>query len=597
LFCRAKCRHVNALYLVDKQLQSAIIGRMYIAAVPNRTSKPAILLRESYREGGKVKTRTIANLSKLPGAAVEALRRTLAGEKLVTVDEIFQIVASRHHGHVAAVLSAMKQLDFADLLGSRRSRQRDLVVGMVAAKLLQQKSSKLSTTSWWKTTTLAETLGVEDANEDDLYAAMDWLLERQERIEKKLAARHLQQDGLVLYDLSSSYFEGASCPLAARGYSRDKKKGKLQVNYGLMSDPRGCPVAISVFEGNTSDPKTLLPQVAKARDSFGLERLVLVGDRGMITQKQVDALKDIEGLEWITALKTGSIRKLVESGNVQLDLFDERNLFELEHPDFPGERLVACRNPALAKLRKEKRLELLAATARELEKVRGMAGSGKLKGQDAIGVRVGRVVNQYKMAKHFLLDIRDERFDFQVDEAKVASEAALDGLYVVRTSLPAERLDMADTVRSYKSLALVERAFRSLKTMDLHVRPIHHHLEKRVRAHIFLCMLAYYVQWHMQEALRPLTFADEEVIEDRKTRDPVAPAERSASAKRKASTKRLEDGTPVQSYRGILENLATIVRNTNRRPGANDDEAPVFLDTAPSPIQQRALDLIAEISP
>ncbi len=569
---------------------------MHIDIVPNRSSKPTALLRQSFREGKKIRKRTLANLTSLPREQIEGIRRILRGEVLVALDELFQVVASRHHGHVTAVLSAMKQLGFADLLGTRRSRERDLVVGMVATKLLQQKGSKLSATSWWKTTTLAETLGVEDANEDELYAAMDWLLKRQGRIEKKLAARHLHNDGLVLYDLSSSYFEGASCPLAARGYSRDKKKGKLQVNYGLMSDPRGCPVAISVFEGNTSDPKTLLPQVAKARDDFGLKRLVLVGDRGMITQKQVDALKDIEGLEWITALRTEAIRKLVGSGAVQLDLFDERNLFELEHPDCPGERLVACRNPALAKLRKEKRQELLAATARELEKVRRMAGRGKLKGQDAIGVRIGRVVNQYKMAKHFLLDIRDEGFDFQVDEAKVASEAALDGLYVVRTSLPQERLDAADTVRSYKSLALVERAFRSLKTVDLHVRPIHHHLEKRVRAHIFLCMLAYYVQWHMQEALRPMTFADEEVIEDRKTRDPVAPAQRSASAKRKASAKRLEDGTPVRSFRGILEDLATIVRNTSRRPGAEDDESPIFLDTAPSPAQQRALDLIATIS-
>jgi transposase len=450
--------------------------------------------------------------------------------------------------------------------------------------------------SWWETTTLPGELGLEGVDEEELYAAMDWLLERQGRIEKKLAARHLQDDGLVLYDLTSSYFEGKTCPLAARGYSRDGKKGKLQVNYGLMSDHRGCPIAVSVFEGNTSDPKTLLPQVAKVRDEFGLERLVLVGDRGMITQKQIDALKDLEGMEWITALRTGAIRKLVEGGVVQLDLFDEQNLFELTHPDFPGERLMACRNPALAKLRKETRQSLLDATTGELEKVRGMVTKGKLQGEDKIGVRIGKVVNKYKVAKHFLLDIRDDGFDFQVDEAKVAAEAALDGLYVVRTSLPEERLDAADTVRSYKSLALAERSFRSFKTVDLNVRPIHHQLESRVRAHIFLCMLAYYVQWHMQEVLRPLTFADEEIIEDRKTRDPVAPAKRSRSARRKASTKRLEDGTPVRSFRSILDNLATIVRNTCVRPGSRKKEAPIFIDTTPSPAQQRALDLISSIS-
>jgi len=568
---------------------------MYVAVVPNRNSKPAILLRESYREGGKVKTRTVANLSKLPASAVDALRRTLAGEVLVPLEEAFQVVASRHHGHVAAVLLAMAKLGFAELLGSRRSRQRDLVVGMVVAKLLQPLSSKLSTPDWWATTTLPETLGLGDADEDELYAAMDWLLERQGLIEKKLAARHLESDGLVLYDLSSSYFEGTTCPLATRGYNRDKKKGKLQVNYGLLHDRRGCPVSVSVFEGNTSDPKTLLPQVEKARDEFGVERLVLVGDRGMITQKQVDALKGFKGLEWITALRTEAIRKLVDGGVVQLDLFDERNLFELTHPDYPGERLVACRNPALARLRAAKRQELLDATARELEKVRGMVERGALKGQDVVGVRVGRVVNTYKVAKHFLLDIRDDGFDFEVDEAKVAAEAALDGLYVVRTSLPAERMDAADTVRGYKSLALAERAFRSLKTVDLHVRPIRHRLEDRVRAHIFLCMLAYYVQWHMQEALRPLTFADEEIHENRTTRDPVAPAERSAAAKRKASRKRLDDGTPVRGYRAVLEDLATIVRNTSRRPGAAEDEPPIYLDTAPSPAQQRAFDLLATI--
>jgi transposase len=555
------------------------------------------LLRRSFREGDKVRKETLSNLTALGDEVVALIRMALAGVKLGPVEEAFPIVASRLHGHVRAVLESMSRLGFAELVSSRACRERDLVVGMVAAKLLEQECSKLSTTGWWKTTTLADTLGVADADEDELYAAMDWLLERQGRIEKKLAARHLQEGGLVLYDLSSSYFEGETCPLAALGHSRDGKKGTLQVNYGLLNDARGCPVSVSVFEGNTADPKTLLAQVEKVQQEFGVAHLVLVGDRGMITQKQVEALKEIEGVDWITALRTEGIRKLLEGGALQLDLFDERNLFELSHPDYPGERLVACRNPALAKLRAAKRQSLLEATARELETVRGMVGRGRLAGRDVIGVRVGKVVNKYKVAKHFRLDIRDDGFDYAVDQAKVAAEAALDGLYVVRTSLPVERLDAADTVRSYKSLALAERAFRSFKTIDLNVRPIHHRLEDRVRAHIFLCMLAYYVQWHMQEALRPLTYADEEIWNDRQTRDPVAPAERSASAQRKARTKRLDDGTPAMSFRAILKDLETIVRNTVRRPGAPESEATFFLDTRPSPAQQRVYDLLATITP
>jgi len=569
---------------------------MHIDVVPNRNSKPAVLLRESYREGTHVRKRTLANLSALPMDQVEAIRRVLKGEPLVSVEDRFEVVRSQHHGHVTAVLQAMARLGFAELISARGCRERELVVAMVAAKLLDRDNSKLSTTAWWKTTTLADTLGIVDADEDELYAAMDWLRERQGRIEKKLAARHLRNDGLVLYDLSSSYFEGATCPLAALGHSRDGKKGTLQVNYGLLNDAQGRPIAVSVFEGNTGDPKTLLPQVEKVQKEFGLERVVLVGDRGMITQKQVDALRDIEGMDWVTAVRTEGIRKLMESGALQLGLFDERNLFELRHPDYPGERLVACRNPALARLRAAKRQDLLAATGRELEKVRGMVGRGRLVGQDAIGVRVGKVVNKYKVGKHFQLDIRDDGFDYTVDDAKVTAEAALDGLYVVRTSLPTERADTADTVRTYKSLALAERAFRSFKTIDLQVRPIHHRLEDRVRAHIFLCMLAYYVQWHLQEALRPLTYADEEIWEDRKTRDPVAPVERSGSAKHKAGTKRLGDGTPVRSFRAILKDLETIVRNTVRRPGAPESEASFTLDTRPSPEQQRVFDLLAKIS-
>jgi len=526
---------------------------------------------------------------------VEAIRRILRGDQLAPLDQVFEIVegGSRHHGHVDAVLIAMKRLGFPGLIASRPSRERDLVMAMVVGRLLESQS-KLATTAWWHTTTLPTTLGITDADEDDLYDAMDWLLDHQGRIEKKLAARHLDHDGLALYDLSSSYFEGVTCPLAAFGHNRDGKKGKLQVNYGLLTNPRGIPVSISVFEGNTGDPKTLLPQVDKVQNDFGIERIVMVGDRGMITQKQVDVLRDIEGVGWIAALRPEAIKKLVNSGVIQMDLFDERNLFELRHPDFPGERLVACRNPELAKRRTEKRIALIEATAKELEKVRQMVLRGRLHGQDNIGVRVGKVVNKYKVAKHFKLDIHDNRFGFEADEEKIAAEAALDGIYIVRTSLPKQRMSTDDTVRSYKLLSQVERAFRSLKTIDLKVRPIRHHLEDRVRAHIFLCMLAYYVQWHMLEAWRSLLFCDEDQ-EAKTTRDPVAPARRSPAALRKAHTKRLQDGTRAHSFRTLLRHLSTIVRNTCRTPGAKQDGLTFDMDTRADSKQLEAYELLKSI--
>jgi len=568
---------------------------MYIATIPNRNSPPAILLREGYREGGKVKTRTLANLSKLPPQAVDALRRVLKGEKLVNAADAFEAVASLHHGHVQAVLDAMRQLGLANLIASRPSRQRNLVLAMIAARILEP-GSKLATTRWWHSTTLPTLLGVSDADEDELYDAMDWLLERQPLIEKKLAARHLHNDGIALYDLSSSYFEGVTCPLAALGHNRDGKKGKLQVNYGLLTDPRGVPVAVSVFKGNTSDPATLLPHVEKVREEFTIERFVLVGDRGMITQKQIDALGQIDGIDWIAALRPEAIRKLLAGGALQLGLFDERNLFELAHPDFPGERLVACRNPELAKRRAHKRTSLLEATTTELEKVRGMVARGRLCGQDDIGVRVGKVVNKYKVAKHFKLIIEDARFAFDIDPDSVRAEAALDGIYVIRTSLPEERMSAEDTVRSYKRLSQVERAFRSLKTLDLEIRPIHHRLERRVRSHIFLCMLAYYVLWHMLQAWRPLLFCDED-LQAKATRDPVAPARRSRSALHKAHSKTLDDGRGVHSFHTLLKLLSAIVRNTCRIPGAPAD-APAFdVLTTPNATQQRAYQLIETIRP
>jgi len=567
---------------------------MHIDIVPNRDSPPAVLLRESYREGTKVRKRTLANLSALSTEQVDAIRRTLKGERLVPVAELFEIVRSRHHGHVQAVRAAIKQLGFESLVASRPSRERDLIVAMVIARILEP-ASKLATTRWWHTTTLPEAFGVADAGEDDLYEALDWLITRQDHIEKKLAARHLKKGGLVLYDLSSSYFEGTKSPLAALGYNRDGKSGKLQVNYGLLTDPRGRPVAVSVFEGNTGDPKTLIPQVEKLQKSFAIEQLVLVGDRGMISQKQINELKKRDGIDWITALRTGAIRKLVDGGQIQLGLFDERNLFEVTHPDFPGERLVACRNSQLALLRAKKRQSLLQATSTELEKVRGMISRGKIKGKDAIGVRVGKVVDKYKMSKHLVLDIRDDGFDFHLDDDKVSAEAALDGIYVVRTSVTAQFLATDDVVRSYKMLSQVEQAFRSLKTIDLEVRPIRHRREDRVKAHIFLCMLAHYVVWHMIESWRELLFCDEDQ-QAKKTRDPIAPAKRSNAALDKVHSKVLDDGTPVHSFQTLLKDLSTIVSNTCRRPGASTADEPTFdIVTNPSPTQQRAYDFLRSI--
>jgi transposase len=551
------------------------------------------LLRRSYREDGRVKNETLGNLSHLPDELIEIIRRSLQGETFVPLGQAFQVSASPGHGHVQAVALAMQRLQFAALVASKPCRERDLVLAMVAARILAP-HTKLATTRWWHSTTLAQEFGVADANEDDLYAAMDWLLGRQGAIQKKLAARHLSEGALVLYDLSSSYFEGSCCPLAKLGYSRDGKKGLLQVNYGLLTDARGCPVAVSVYEGNVADSQTLMPEVKRLRQDFGIEHLVLVGDRGMISSKAIAELRQSDGVAWITALKSVSIRALVEQGQLQLGLFDQRNLLELSSPDYPGERLVACRNPELAKLRAHKRQELLAATEANLEKIKARVEAGKLAGKDEIGLRVGKVVNQYKMAKHFELAIGDKTFSFARKSDAIAAEAALDGIYIIRTSVSAAQMDAPDCVRNYKALANVERAFRSLKTVDLKVRPIHHRTADRVRAHILLCMLAYYVEWHMREAWRELMFADTDQ-QAKATRDPVAPAKRSKAALAKAARHTLDDGTPVHSFATLLDELARIVRNTCRTPNAGPD-APTFeVVTSPNAKQQRAFDLIEQI--
>jgi hypothetical protein len=566
---------------------------MHIDVIPNRGSRPAYLLRESYREGARVRKRTLANLSALSEAQILAIRAVLRGEPVGPLAEQFEAIASRSHGHVQAVSVALQRLGFESLLAARPSQQRDLVRAMVSARIIAP-HTKLATTRWWQTSTLAEDIGVQDASENDLYAAMDWLLARQEAIQKKLAARHLGPGSLVLYDLSSSYFEGTSCPLAKLGYNRDGKTGLLQVNYGVLTDARGCPVAVSVYEGNVADSQTLLPEVERLREQFGVEQLVMVGDRGMVSNQAIATMQATPGVDWITALKSASIRALVEQGHLQLGLFDERNLLELSSPDYPGERLVACRNPQLASLRARKREELLAATERNLASIKARVETGKLKGADAIGLRVGRVINQYKVAKHFELSIDAASFTFQRKRQSIAAEAALDGIYIIRTSVALARMDAADCVRNYKALANVERAFRSLKTVDLKVRPIHHRTADRVRAHIFLCLLAYYVEWHMREAWRELMFADPDQ-QAKATRDPVAPAKRSQAALDKVASHTLDDGTPAHSFSTLLAELATIVRNTCRTRSAGAD-APTFeLLTTPNPKQQRAFELVQKI--
>ena len=553
------------------------------------------LLRRSYREGGKVKNETLGNLSHLPDALIDIIRRSLQGETFVAAAQAFEVVRSRAHGHVQAVALAMQRLGLASVIASAPSRERDLVLAMVASRIVQP-DTKLATSRRWHCSTLAEDFGVTDANENDLYAAMDWLLARQDAIEQKLASRHLREGALVLYDLSSSYFEGSCCPLAKRGYSRDGRRGTLQVNYGLLTDVRGCPVAVSVFEGNTSDSVTFLPAVQRVRERFGLAQVVMVGDRGMVSQKAIDDLRGQGGIDWITALKSVSIRALVEQGHLQLGLFDQRNLAEITSPDYPGERLVACRNDALAKLRAHKRESLLQATEALLAVIKASVDAGRLTGQDKIGVQVGKIINRHKVAKHFELSIGDVALTWARRQDAIDAEAALDGLYVIRTSLHAQRMDAPDCVRSYKALSNVERAFRSLKTVDLKVRPIHHRLAERVRAHILLCMLAFYVEWHMREAWRELMFADTDQAA-KATRDPVAPAQRSASAQRKAQTKLLDDEQPAHSFATLMAEMATLVRNTCRTPSASAN-APTFeLLTTATAHQQRALALIHAIQP
>ncbi len=546
------------------------------------------LLRRSYRDAdGKVRHENLGNLSHLPLEVIDAIRAMLAGRRLVDLDEGFEVCRSLPHGHVAAVLGVLRALDLERLISRERCRERDLVVALIVQRLIGP-GSKLSASRRFGQSTLGEELTLGEVTEAELLAAMDWLLERQSRIERALARRHLGGEGFVLYDLSSSYVEGRCCPLAALGYSRDGKRGTLQVNYGLICSPEGRPVGVRVHDGATQDQQTTLEAVAAVRERFGVERVVFVGDRGMITQAHAATLKE-QGVDFVSALKTQQIRALVDSGDLQLSLFDQTNLAEISSPLFPGERLVVCRNPAVAAERARKRGELLAATEAELDKVKAMTTGprGSLRNADAgtIGARAGRVVNKYKVAKHFELEISDGHFAYQPKTDQITSEAALDGLYVIRTTCPEHQLTANATVRAYKQLKMAERAFRTIKD-TIEIRPIHHHLEDRVRAHVFLCTLAYYVAFELQQRLAPLLFTDDTPTTPT---DPVAPARRSKAANTKASSQRTPDGYPAHSLTDLLTDLATLCRN-QIRIGPSDHTYPRL--TTPTPLQTRTYELL-----
>jgi transposase len=568
---------------------------MYIERVPNRNSPSAILLREGWREGKKIRKRTLANLSHWPPAKIEALRRVLKDQPLVSPEEAFQIEESLPHGHVEAILGTIRRLRVDQMLASKPSPERNRVLAMIV-QLLLYPSSKLGITRLWHCSSLAEELQVADSDEDDLYQAMDWLVGRQSRIEKKLASRHLNCGDPVFYDVTSSYYEGATCRLAEFGYNRDAKRGKTSIVWGVMTDRAGRPVAVEVYPGRTGDPSTLAEQVEKLRGRFGLERLVMVGDRGVLTQTQIEKLRQYPGVGWISALRFESIRQLAEEGSLQPSLFDQRHLAEIRSDRFPDERLMVCFNPLLAEERQRKRQDLLQATEAELDKiVRQVARrTRKLLNAQEIGQKVGRVINRFKVAKHFELSIKDNHFSYERKLACIQREAELDGIYILRTSEPESRLSAEDTLRSYKNLAVVEVLFRSLKGIDRLIRPIRHRDERRVRAHIFLCLLAYYVRWHMQKAWAPLLYEDEELQESRWQRDPVQPAQPSASAQRKKALRKTDDGLPLHSFDTLLAALQTRCRNRCRAKSL--PHSPSFSQiTAPNPLQQRALALLQNL--
>jgi hypothetical protein len=568
---------------------------MYVTRVPNRSSPPAVLLRESFREGGKVKTRTLANLSHWPDAKVAALRRVLRGETVIAAAERVEIERSLPHGHVAAVLGMLRRIGLDRLLPRRPERLAKLALALIAARVVEP-AAKLATARQLSEATAAHSLGtllgVGEVDEDELYRALDVLGAAQPAIEKALSRRHLQDGTLVLYDVTSSYLEGRCCALARFGYSRDGRPDRPQIVFGLLCADDGCPVAVEVFAGDVGDPKTLAAQIDKLKKRFALKRVVLVGDRGMITSARIDEELKPAGLDWITALRAPAIQALAgDDGPLQLSLFDDRDMAEIASPDYPGERLIVCRNPALAAERARKREELLGASEGDLAKIRAatMRARNPLRGQDKIALRVGAVLGRRKVAKHFRLTLTEDSFDFARDAAAIAREAALDGFYVLRTSVPAATLDAGATVLAYKSLARVERAFRSLKSIDLEVRPVHHRLAGRVRAHVFLCMLAYYVAWHMRRRLASLLFEDHDRPAAAVSRtSPVGAAEVSPAARAKARARETDNGEPVHSFRTLLADLATLTRNTVRF----GDNLPITVLSRPTPLQQRSFDLL-----
>ena len=571
---------------------------MHVAKITNRrvdkSGQPreyvSHLLRRTYRDGAKVKHETLANLSPLPQAAIEAVRAALAGKTLVVAGQGLEVTGSLPHGHVAAVHAQAKALGLPGLLGPA-GRDRDIALALIIARVCRP-GSKLATTRWWADTTLATDLGVADASTDEVYAAMDWLAGRQDGIETKLVRTHLSgpdnPDRLALFDLSSSWVTGRCCPLAARGYSRDGKKGLPQIEYGLLTDPVGRPVAVRVFPGNTADPSAFSAIIQAVKDTYSLTDMVMVGDRGMITSARVQELRELGGFGWVTALRAPAIAALAaDNGPLQMSLFDQVNLAEISHPDYPGERLIACRNPALAIERARKRLALLESTDTELAKIVAAAAAGRLTGAGKIGIRVGKVIGRYKMAKHYTLDITEDTFAFTRNTQAITAEAALDGIYVIRTTVPAEQMNPAKVVATYKSLSRVERDFRSLKAIDVDLRPIHHYTETRVRAHVFICMLAAYLAWHLRAAWTPLTFTDEQRPDPI---DPVAPARRSQGADHKAATKTTTDDQPARSFTALLDHLATLTRNHLRVAG--HDQSGFDLLAVPTPTQRRAFELL-----
>jgi transposase len=565
---------------------------MYIETVPNRNSPPAILLREGWREGSKTRKRTLANLSDWPQEKIETFRRLLRDEPLVSPQDLLSTQKTLPHGHVEALLRAIRKLGLDAMISAKPCRERDLVLAMLVERLLDP-CSKLATTRHWHSTTLAEELGVSEASEDELYQAMDWLLARQGRMEKKLAERHLQEGSLLLDDVSSSYYEGHTCPLAQYGHDRDGKKGLPIIVYGLMTDREGRPIAVEVYPGNTGDATTVVDQVNKLRERFHLSRVVLVGDRGLLTQPQIDKLKAHPQMGWITALTSVAIRGLLGEGCFQLSLLDEQNLVEIQSPEYPGERLMVCYNPLLAEERKRKREELLAATEKALTRIVKEVERRKQKPLRAteIALKVGKVLGHYKMGKHFAHQIEDGNLSWSRRVETIAQETKVDGIYVIRTSETAEQLSAADTVRGYKSLAQVERAFRSLKSLDLLIRPIRHRTEERVPAHIFLCLLAYYVEWHLRRVWAPLLFEDEDLPKERQRRDPVLPASNSESAQVKKLTHQTVDGLPVQSFATLLSDLASRARVTYSLK--TDKSGPTFQQVPPpTPLQAKAYELL-----